>query len=108
MKSDNESNHIALIFFSIQRALIGEITTEIRAISVEYSPEVVRIWVYVDGEISTELRDDFDSSVMGEILSDFPYPEKDDPSFELHLTRCDLPKQLSAKGKLIFGRKGEF
>jgi hypothetical protein len=45
---------------------------------------------------------------MGEILSDFPYPGKDDPSFELHLIRCDSPERLSAKGKLIFGCKGEF
>jgi hypothetical protein len=94
------------VLLSLQRALVGEVTPNIRAVSVEYSEEKIRIQVYIDGEISEEAKEEFDAGVVTQVVADFPYPEKDDPSVEYEFLRIDAPGRIDYRGIVIYARKG--
>lgn len=56
---------------SVIRAMVGEITPEMRAITVELNAQHVTVRVYHDGLASDDLWDDFDAA-MTEVYADFP------------------------------------
>lgn len=76
-----------------------------RAISVESSKGRVKIWVYHDGPVPKNIVDDFDASVVSQIVADFPYPERIDPLIEFEFARCDFLEKLVSRGELVFLRK---
>ena len=90
---------------SVQRALIGEIIPEFRQISVEHSEDEIKIWVYQDGKIDPEEIEEFDSTVITEVVADFPYPDESDPKIDFEFVRVDSPEKIKPKGWLVYGRR---
>ena len=92
------------MLLSIQRALLGEIVPEMRAISADVGSEVVRLTVFVDGAISDALVEDFDAAVT-QVVADFPYPDDGDPRIEFDVVRVDAPARIESRGTWVFFRK---
>jgi hypothetical protein len=92
------------VLLSLQRALLGEITPEMRAVAVQWSPARVTIRVYTDGEAPAEIREGFDASVVTQVVADFPYPERGDPTVAVEFLRCDAPSRLPDWGHLVYAR----
>ncbi|WP_340104173.1 hypothetical protein [Rhodohalobacter sp. 8-1] len=90
---------------SVQRALVGEIIPAFRLISVEYSEAEIKIWVYHDGKINANEIEEFDSSVITEVVADFPYPDDSDPKVELEFVRLDYPEKIKPEGWPVYGRR---
>jgi hypothetical protein len=90
---------------SVQRALLGEVTPEMRAISLELSQKVLRVTVFIDGLVDEDLVDDFDSAVITQIIADFPEPDRDDPAVEFEFIRADVPAPLEPRGRWVYFRK---
>ena len=102
MPSDDQLRIAVLL--SIQRALLGEITSEMRAIAADWSAEQIVIRVYTDGDTPNSIRDDFDSSVVTQVVADFPHPERGDPMVSYEFVRHDSPAPLPQWGNLVFAR----
>ncbi len=90
---------------SVQRALVGEIIPAFRLISVEYSEAEIKIWVYHDGKINVDEIEKFDSSVITEVVADFPYPNNSDPKVDFEFVRLDYPEKINPKGIPVYGRQ---
>ena len=69
------------VLLSLQRALLGAITPNMRAITVEWSKTYIRIWVYHDGQFTEEAVEDFDADVVTQVIADYPYPEKENVKY---------------------------
>jgi hypothetical protein len=93
------------ILLSVQRALIGEIVPNMRAISVEWTSQNIHLWVYIDGPIDEQTREDFDAVVITQIIADFPNPDNHDPVVKFDFVRCDSPEKLDCRGVLVYARK---
>ena len=94
------------VLLSVQRALVGEITPEMRAVSVEWSPKEVLLRVFVDGLVADQIRDDFDASVVTQIMADFIHSERCEPPIEFEFIRVDDPVPIPNVGTFVFGRAG--
>lgn len=106
--SDDDPTHVLRrnVLLSVQRALVGEITPEMRAIEVELAPGRILIRVFTDGEPAETLQDDFDAGMVTQVVADFPYPENGDPEVALEFVRCDSPKPVLVRGLLVFALAG--
>jgi hypothetical protein len=93
---------------SIVRALVGEITEDMRAIAfaVDWPARLIEIRVYTQGEASDETKEDFDASAITQIVADFSFPEKGDPMVTFSFQRCDEPSLIPNWGSFVFARKG--
>lgn len=93
---------ISYALLAIQRALLGEITSNLRAVIVDFQPlsQAGRIEFYYDQEISEEIYDHA-SGIITEITAAFP-PQY---HFEEKIERLDYPKKISVKGRLAYLRK---
>jgi hypothetical protein len=60
----------SLVLLSLQRALLGEVFTALRAVTVEWSGSLVKFWAYVDGPLSEEDAESL-SCVSAEVAADF-------------------------------------
>ena len=87
------------------RAMLGEITPEMRAVTVEINARHLTVRVYHNGLASDKLWDDFDAA-MTEVYADFPAEGPDAVSVDYKLIRCDAPQLVPALGQPIFVRKG--
>src|SRR3954469_25643840 len=92
------------VLLSLQRALLGAITPEMRAVAVQWLPNRIAIRVYTDGEPPAVVRENFDAAVVTQVASDFPFPERGDPSVESEFARCDAPTRLPDWGHLVYAR----
>jgi hypothetical protein len=101
---DNLNQLRARILLSLQRALLGEVTSNMRAISVEWSTDRIKIWVYYDGPVDEDIVDDFDASAVTQVVADFPYPDKGDPKIDFEFLRCDIPQKIGNRGEFVFYR----
>jgi hypothetical protein len=95
----------SIVLLSVQRALLGEITPNMRAISVEWSEKKIHICVYVDGEIDEKARSEFDAGVVSEVIADFPYADVDEPVVDFEFIRRDAPSKLHCRGATVYARK---
>ena len=90
------------IFFSIARALWGEVYPEMRSVAyVVLAENAFRIDFYVDGELSDELIESA-CVVETEVIADFP------STFEIthRVIRLDAPDKVPRDGaQLIYARK---
>jgi hypothetical protein len=94
----------ARVLLSLQRALLGEVTAQMRAIEVEWSPTAILIRVFAHGPVTDSLRDNFDASVVTQVVADFPYPDRGDPHVTFDIVRCDAPAPIAVSGTLVFAR----
>lgn len=69
---------------SLQRALLGEVTPNLRAVCVEVRPAEIHAWVHHDGPLSEQEEEGFDGSVLTQLVADFPCPERGDPAVYGH------------------------
>lgn len=93
------------VLLTLQTALVGEVTPEMRFISVEWSPTEIHIWVYVDGSIDEAVTEEFDAMVITEMVATFAYPDQGDPVVRYDMIRCDYPERPNIGGRLVYGRK---
>ncbi len=102
----NEHNLKIKALLSIQRALLGEISSEMKAISVTISNALIKLRVYYEGVITEDLTEEFDASVITELVSDFPEPKPDgnDPVIEFEFLNCKFSSE-SVNGELVYLRK---
>jgi hypothetical protein len=63
----------AEVLASLQRALIGEVFPSLRAVTAEWSTNLVRFFVHVDGGPPSVEELDSVSSVSAEVAADFPH-----------------------------------
>jgi hypothetical protein len=105
---DPEEFH-RFVSLSLQRALLGEITEDILAVSLETAaaaePHRAVIRAYVRPKSAPELPDDLDAA-MAEILAEFPIDDWGMPEVELQLLECKDTAHIHTKGQLVFVRKG--
>ncbi len=92
------------VLLSVQRALVGEITPQMRYIDVEFSAERIHIIVWHDGAVGSSVVDDFDAGAVSQVVADFPYPEQHDPQVSFEFVRCDSPQRPEFRGTLVYGR----
>lgn len=92
------------VLLSVQRALVGQVTPQMRFIAVEFSSERIHVIVWHDGAISECISADFDDGAITQIVADFPWPERGDPQTSFEFVRCDYPQRPDFKGTLVFGR----
>ena len=92
------------VLLSLQRALLGEVTPEVRAVAVAWSAERITIRVYTCGEAPAVLRDEFDASVVTQVVADFSHPEGGGPEVAVQFERCDPPAPLPDGGQLVYAR----
>jgi hypothetical protein len=85
--------------------MLGEVTPEMRAVTVEVNARHITVRVYHTGLASDKLWDDFDAA-MTEVYADFPSEGPDAVSVDYKLIRCDEPQPIPALGHPIFVRKG--
>ena len=97
----------ARVLLSLKRALLGEVTSEMRAISVGLFVEKILVTVYHDGPVAPAIVENFDAIAITQVIADFPYPERGDPKVELQFQRCDSPQPIAPRGQLVYARKEE-
>lgn len=90
MTGSNFFNFRATLLLSIQRALWGEITSNIRGITCSWDDSTITIRWLFDGEISDEDLESAECNVTGEVNSDFP-----DHEVVAECKRLDMPEPLS-------------
>lgn len=96
------------VLLSVQRALVGEVTPEMRAIEVQLSRTQIVIRVFTQGVPSEALRDDFDAGMVTQVVADFPYPDRQDPEVSVEFVRCDSPHPVPVRGIPVFALAGAF
>lgn len=88
------------VLLSLQRALLGEVSAQLRAVTVTFDEKSVTARAYFDGEIDDEDREGM-SSVETQILADFP----DDHSMRIECHRLDAPAPIVDDGVWVFARR---
>jgi hypothetical protein len=96
---------------SLQRALLGEITPGMRAVSVRWSSRQILIRVFHDGPWAALVEEDFDASAVTQVVADFPNPEQGDPEILYEFVRLDgdarLPQDLPENEAFAYARNNE-
>ncbi|HZF10084.1 MAG TPA: hypothetical protein VFE33_14940 [Thermoanaerobaculia bacterium] len=98
----------AQVLLSVQRALLGCITADMRLISVEWSPFRIHLHVYVDGVdgITREgAYEDFAAVAVRQIVADFPEPYPVGPQVSCTFHRCDAPQKPDFDGEVVYARR---
>ena len=90
---------------SVMRALLGEITVEMRAVTIEVNARHITLRVYHDGVASEEAWEDFDAA-MTDVYADFPHDGAEAVTIDYRFIRCDSPAKLPGLGSPVFARKG--
>jgi hypothetical protein len=88
------------VLLSIQRALLGEVSPRLRAVTVTFDEKSVAARAYFDGELDDEDRESM-SSVETQLLADFP--EEHSVTVECH--RLDAPAPIADDGTWVFARR---
>lgn len=94
-----EINRVRAIL-SMTRALLGEVSPNLRKATIKWDNKKIHLYFYYDGEIS---EDDNESAefVLTEVIADFPKYE-----FGIDILRCDYPqKPPEDEGEIIYFRR---
>ncbi len=78
-----------------------------RAVTAEWSSAEIRLRVYIDGKVTDVIREGFDASVVTQVVADFPWFERGDPSVASEFVEAPSPAPLSLRGVPVFLRAGE-
>lgn len=76
------------LLLSIQRALLGRVTPNIRAVTAGIDESTITLRWLVDGEITDDLEDDL-SAVGAEVVADF-----ESHRIAEEFLRCDAPRPM--------------
>lgn len=105
MTTENDADFRREVLLSVQRALIDEITPEMRFVSVESSLSDIHIWVYIHGRIKERVKDEFDTGAVTQVAADFAYPDRPPVIVHFDFIRCDYPQKPEFRGLVVYGRK---
>ncbi len=90
------------LLLSVQRALLDEIDSNLRAVKINWdeTKEIIYLYFYFDGQITNENINSA-SCVAGEVAGDFL------PEVEVveNCTRVDSPKETPSQKLIAFRRK---
>ena len=95
-----KTSELAGALLSVQRSLIGEITPDLRGVTLSLSEKKLNIVSYFDGEISEddkELTCCAETEVMADYSKDF--------DIKWEVQRVDFPKKLTCLDRWVFLRK---
>jgi hypothetical protein len=91
----------ARLLLSVQRALLGEVTSNMRAVTCSAGRSKIDLRWIIDGDVSDELKDAL-SAIGAEVIADFP-------SHRIcgEVVRCDAPSDIKALylDELVYLRK---
>lgn len=90
---DNNPALRAQVLLSLQRALLGEISSQLRGVTCEWGEEEILIEAIFDGEIENSDQDSLEC-VGSEVAADFP-----EHRVEVLSTRIDFPSRLNEKSR---------
>ena len=97
-KITNLNNYFKL---SIQRALLGNVTSNMRAIMAEVSENDIRLFFYYDGEVH-ENDEEIVSEIETEVIADFD----ENCNFDVNIIRLDYPFPIKNRsGFCVYLRK---
>ena len=102
---NNNSPKIADMIWYANRAMIGEISSPMRMITLKWDDTNIFLKGYIDGEITSKDRDSI-GIIWGTIITDFV--DTHDGNFEV--IRYDYPKRLNDiadNGMVIYCRREE-
>jgi hypothetical protein len=91
------------VLLSLQRALLGEVTPNLRAVLVRYDDSTVHFVAIFDGPISEDDREGI-SSVETEVMADFPSSHR----ITHEVVRMDAPAQIPKDCAWAYLRKELF
>ena len=92
------------VLLSVQRALLGEITPGMRAISVRWNNQRICIRVYHDGPWATEDSEDFDAGAVTQVVADFLPPTDIQYEFVRLDDDAPLPQDLHDQEAYVYAR----
>lgn len=93
--------HLKRLKLSIQSALLGAITENIRNVAVDISKNKSMLYFYIDGKISDDDKENI-SIIETEVIADF----EDDFDIESIIKRVDFPVPIVLnRGYSVFQRK---
>ena len=88
------------VLLSVQKALLGAISSQLRAVTVSWDMHRIDMYFIYDGELSEDDRESAECAAT-EVLANFP-----DDHVEAHYVRCDVPDRTPALGMhVVFRRK---
>ncbi len=90
-----------LLRLSIQRALLGAVTSNLRMVTAEGDDEEIRLYFYYHGEISEEVNELAEVAAT-EVISDFPKQMLD-----LKILRLDAPAKMPTLAEVVYRRYEE-
>jgi len=93
------------VALSIQRALIGEILPQFRAICLSIADDAVTVTISHDGALPQGTAEDLDSALT-QVYADFPELGGSNLTLHLGFERHDTPSAIPIVGTPIFARKG--
>jgi hypothetical protein len=88
LPSDDEIELRREVLLTAQVALLGEVSSAVRGITLAWSPQKIHLRAVFDGEIDDDDRESIEC-VGTEILASFPKHE-----FDVECVRLDAPAQL--------------
>lgn len=88
------------VLLSLQRALLGEVGSNLRAVTVTYSGTTIHFDAFVDGEVTDEEREAM-SLVETEVMADFPSTDK----ITHQVMRLDTPNLIPQDRTWVYYRK---
>jgi hypothetical protein len=92
------------VLASIERAIVGAVPPEIRAVAVEWSAAQVLVRVFAEQAAPDSVREEFDEDVITQVVADFPYPDRGDPRIDLVFVRGGAPIVVPAGAVVVFVR----
>ena len=87
---------------SAQRALLGRISADVRAVTVHSSEAQAVLRVYHEGPLAEATEKEF-GDAAGEMMADVPWDES--PAVRVDFERSDSPSGLDLVGWPVFVRK---
>lgn len=99
MKNQTDFNNYFKL--SIQRALLGNVTNNMRAIIAELSENNIGLFFYYDGEVHED-DEEIVSEIETEVIADF----NEDCNFNVNIIRLDYPNSIkNDRGFCVYLRK---
>lgn len=93
--------NILSLGLSASRALLGNVSANLRAVTVDCTDEFYQVSFFYDGEISEE-EHEFLEHTMDQIIGDF-WTNKE-PKFKYFINRLDYPKAIPEQGVFVYQR----
>src|SRR5262249_54125713 len=93
---DNDALLRQKILLSVQRALLGSVTSNLRGVAIDWNNSEIRVVCYYHGPISDDDREEM-SCVQTEVAADFI----DIAPVEFVLEQLDMPKRLTGPDSVI-------